>query len=342
MPRRNIVVLTALTALMSGPALAASVADFYKGKTIIVIVDSPPGGLYDAYGRLIARHIGDHIPGNPSVVVQNMPGAGGLKAADHIYNVAPKDGTELGIIASSTLMEPLFDKKQALFDASKFSWLGSANQTIAYCGVGPGSHITSFAQLLKSAEEITFGATGPAAITYQHPMVMKNVLGANLRLISGYGGLPDVALAVQRGEVDGICGMSVSSIKAQYQHMIDSGEMKLIIQMGPHKDQSFGDIPSIFDYAKTDEQRQIFSLAFDQLALGKPFMAPPGIPDDRYEALSEAFTDTLTDQALLADAKQMQLEIDYLSGSDVKKLLNEFANYPSAVLETAKLAIGQQ
>ena len=326
---------------LAGPSLADSVADFYKGKTITLTVGLPAGGGYDVYGRVLARHIGSHIPGNPGVVVQNMPGAGGLKAADHIYNEAPKDGTEFGIVASSTLMEPLFDSKQAsLFNAAKFSWLGSASQDVSYCGIGPGSHIDNFDQWLKTGKELTFGASGPAAITYQHPMVMKNVLGAHLRVISGYGGTNDINLAVERGEVDGICGMFVSSISAQYQHMLDSGAMKLIIQMGPRKDQSFGNIPSVFDYAKTDEQKQILALAFDQLALGRPFMAPPGIPQDRYEALNKAFAETMKDPALLADAKTAKIDIDYLSGEDAKKLLNDFANYPPAVLQKAKVALG--
>lgn len=271
-----------------------------------------------------------------------MPGAGGLKAADHIYNAAPKDGTEFGIVASSALMEPLFDAKQApLFDAAKFDWLGSASQDVAFCGIGPGSKITGFDQWLKSGKELTFGASGPAAVTYQHPIVMKNVLGANLRVISGYGGTSDITLAVTRGEVDGICGMGVSSIRAQYQQMLDSGEMKLIIQMGPHKDRTFGDLPSVFDYAKTDEQRQILSLAFDPQALGRPFMAPPGIPEDRYEALNKAFAETLKDPAVLAEARKMKLEIDYLSGEEAKKMLTRFADYPPAILQKAKLALGQ-
>jgi tripartite-type tricarboxylate transporter receptor subunit TctC len=326
--------------LAAGPAMAASVADFYKGKTIDLVIGLAAGGGYDDYGRLIARHIGDHIPGHPTVVPQNMPGGGGLKAADHIYNSAPKDGTEFGIVASSTLMEPLFGDKYALFDASKFSWLGSASQDVSFCGIGPGSKVASFDQWLNSGKELTFGASGPAGITYQHPMVMKNVLDANLRVISGYSGTADVILALVRGEVDGMCAMTVSNIKAQDQPMIDSGQMKLIIQMGPHKDHTFGDIPSVFDYAKTDEQRQILSLNFDQMALGRPFMAPPGIPEDRYEALSKAFAETLKDPALLAEAAKMKLDIDYMSGEDAKKMLKQFADYPPAVLEKAKLALG--
>jgi tripartite-type tricarboxylate transporter receptor subunit TctC len=238
-------------------------------------------------------------------------------------------------------MEPLFGNQQALFDAAKFSWLGSASQDVAFCGIGPGSGTASFDQWLKSGKELTFGASGPAAITYQHPMVLKNVLDANLRVISGYGGTSDITLAVARGEVDGICGLGVSSIRAQYQHLIDSSEMKLIIQMGPHKDQTFGNIPSVFDYAKTAEQRQILSLAFDQMALGRPFMAPPGIPEDRTEALSKAFAETLKDPALLAEAKKMKLDIDYLSGEDAKKMLKQFADYPPSLLQKAKLALGQ-
>jgi tripartite-type tricarboxylate transporter receptor subunit TctC len=323
--------------------VAQSVADFYHGKTINLVIGLPAGGGYDAYARLIARHMGDHIPGNPTIVAENMPGAGGLKAADHIYNSAPKDGTEFGIVAASTLMEPLFEAKQTpLFEASKFSWLGSASQDVAFCGIGPGSHINSFDEWMKSGKELTFGASGPAAVTYQHPMVMKNVLGANAKVISGYGGTSDITLAVERGEVDGICGMGASSIQAQYQHMLDSGAMKVIVQMGPHKDQTFGDVASVFDYAKDDEQKQILSLAFDQQALGRPFMAPPGIPEDRYAALNKAFADTLKDPALLAEAKKMKLDIDYLSADDARKMLTQFADYPPALLQKAKFALGLQ
>jgi tripartite-type tricarboxylate transporter receptor subunit TctC len=338
--RAGALALMALSAT-GGAALADSVADFFKGKTINLVVGLPAGGGYDAYARLIARHMADHIPGNPAIIAQNMPGAGGLKAADHIYNGAPKDGTEFGIVAASALMEPLFNPKQAnLFDASKFSWLGSASQDVAFCGIGPSNHVAGFDDWLKSGKELTFGASGPAAVTYQHPMVLKNVLGAHLRVISGYGGTSDITLAVERGEVDGICGMGVSSIQAQFQHLLDSGAMKIVVQMGPQKDETFGDIPSVFDYAKTDEQRQILSLAFDQQALGRPFMAPPGIPEDRYQALSKAFAESLKDPALLAEAKKMKLDIDYLSGADAKKMLKQFADYSPDVLQKARLALG--
>ncbi|HUZ67158.1 MAG TPA: tripartite tricarboxylate transporter substrate-binding protein [Beijerinckiaceae bacterium] len=326
----------------SGPASASPVSDFYKGKTIDLVIGLPAGGGYDAYGRLVARRIGAHIPGDPTVVPQNMPGGGGLTAANYLYNSAPKDGSAFGLVATSALIEPLFKEKEALFDAAKFSWLGSASQDVSYCGIGPRSHIASFDQWLKSGKQLTFGASGPAAITYQHPMVLKNVLGANLRVISGYRGTSDITLALERGEVDGICGMFVSSIESKYKSLLDSGKMKLIIQMGSHKDKTFGHIPSVFDYAKTKEQRKILSISFDQLALGRPFIAPPGVPDDRYQALSKAFAETLKDPKLLADAKKMHLDVDYLSGAEAKKLLKQFADYPPALLQKAKSATGQR
>lgn len=333
-------VVGAVGVTQAGAAGSSAVADFYKGKSIRVIIGLPAGGGYDAYGRLLARHMGDHIPGSPTMVPENMQGAGGLKAAGYIYNSAPKDGTAFGLVASSTLMEPLFDADAAkLFTASKFSWLGSASQDSSFCALGRAAKVDTFASWLSGGRQLTFGASGPAAITYQHPMVLQ-ALGAKVKVISGYGGTSDIALAVERGEVDGICGMFGSSIQAEFKSYLASGAMRLFIQMGPHRDKSFGDIPSVNDFAKTDEQKEILSIAFDQLALGRPFMAPPGLPDDRLEALRTAFAETLKDPALLADAEKMNVDIDYLSGSAARDLLQKFADYPPDVLLKAKAAMG--
>jgi tripartite-type tricarboxylate transporter receptor subunit TctC len=330
-------------ALASAPVAAQSAADFYKGTTVSVIIGFPAGGGYDTYGRVLARHLGNHIPGKPTVVAKNMPGAGALKAANYLYNSAPKDGSEIGIIASSTLMEPLMGNEQAHFESTKFSWIGSMSQDVGFCGVNPKkSGITSFDQWLAKKTEIIFGASGPAAITYQHPMVLKNVLGANARVISGYQGTKDVSLAMQRGEVTGICGMFVSSVSSQYHPLIESGDMTLVIQMGPEKTDVFGKIPSVFDYAKTDEQRKVLQIHFGQLKLARPFMAPPGVPIDRLAGLSKAFADSLKDPGLLADAKKAQIDISYVSGDAARKLLAQFADYPKAALEKAKHAMGRE
>jgi tripartite-type tricarboxylate transporter receptor subunit TctC len=318
------------------------VADFYKGKTVSINIGFPPGGGYDTYGRVLSRHLGKHIPGNPSVVAKNMPGAGALKAANYIYNTAPKDGTEIGIVASSTLMERLLGNDQAQFDATKFSWIGSMSQDVGFCGINPKSGVASFDDWLAKKKEITFGASGPAAITYQHPMVLKNVLGANARVISGYQGTKDVSLALQRLEVSGICGMFVSSVSSQYKPLIDSGDMVLVIQMGPRKTDVFGKVPSVFDYAKSAEDRQVLEIHFGQLKLARPFVAPPGVPVDRLAALSKAFADSLKDKGLLADAKKAQIDIDYVSGDESRQLMAQFANYPKPALEKAKHAMGRE
>jgi tripartite-type tricarboxylate transporter receptor subunit TctC len=335
-----IAALTIGAGLWAGSAAAQqSVADYYKGKTIGINIGYGAGGGYDTYGRVLARHFGKHVPGNPNVVPKNMPGAGALKAANYIYNSAPKDGTELGLVASSTLMEPLLGNDQAQFDASKFTWLGSMSKDIGHCGIRKGAGVASFDDWLKQKKELTFGSTGPAAITHQHPLIMKNVLGANARVIAGYQGTKDVSLAVERGEVDGLCGLFVSSIKASYLNMVKSGDLILLIQMGEERTDEFGKVPSVYDYAKTPQDRQVLEIHFDQLTLARPIMAPPGVAQDRAAVLRKAFEETLKDPALLEDAKKVNIEIELVTGKEVEQLLVKFANYPPAAIEAAKKAI---
>jgi tripartite-type tricarboxylate transporter receptor subunit TctC len=328
-------------AFLPSLALAQSPAEFFKGRSVNINIGYGSGGGYDTYGRVLARHLGDHIPGNPTVVPKNMPGAGALKAANFIYNAAAKDGTEIGLVASSTLMEPLLGNDQAQFDASKFSWLGSMSQDVAYCGITPASGIKSFDEWIKSGKELTFGSTGPAAITHQHPLVLNNVLGAKTKVIAGYQGTKDVSLAMQRREVDGLCGMFVSSIQASYQQMVDSGEMRLVIQMGPEKTDAFGPVPSVYDYAKTDMDRQVLDIHFGQLLLARPFLAPPGVPKDRLAALQKAFMETLKDPKLLADAKKTNIDITPVSPEQVQALLAKFADFPPEAIKAAQKAINR-
>lgn len=337
---RGLAALTIGLAISSGPAAAQqSAADFYKGKTIGINIGYGAGGGYDTYGRVLARHLGRHVPGNPSVVPKNMPGAGALKAANYIYNSAPKDGTELGLVASSTLMEPLLGNDQAQFVSSKFTWLGSMSKDVAFCAVRGGAGINSFDDWRKQKKEITFGSTGPAAITHQHPLVLKNVLGANARVIAGYQGTKTISLAVERSELDGMCGLFVSSIQAQYMGMVKSGELKLIIQMGPKKTDVFGKVPSVFDYAKTDVDRQVLEIHFGQLLLARPIIAPPGLSPDRATALRKAFAEALKDPVMLADAKKVNIEIEPVSADEAQKLMVQFADYPKAAIAAAKKAI---
>jgi tripartite-type tricarboxylate transporter receptor subunit TctC len=332
------VLLTAISS--AGCARADAVADFFGHKTVTLIAGFPPGGGYDTYVRTLARYYGRFLPGNPSVVPANMPGAGSMSAANNIYNNEPNDGTVLGMFASSVVMEPLLGNKAALFDPAKFSWIGSMSQDVAYCGVWQSAGAAAtFAEMLH--KETIFGGGAPAAITYQHPMILKNVLGADVRVIPGYAGTRDIDLAMHRGEVNGECGLYGSSIRSQYLEDVKSGRLKLVIQMGPRKSTEFGDIPSVYDYAKTDDDRAVLDVHFKQLVLGRPLAGPPGIATDRLAALREAFLATMQDKAFRAEADKVGLDIDPASADEVQDLLQHFATFSPAIFEKARQAIGR-
>jgi tripartite-type tricarboxylate transporter receptor subunit TctC len=319
---------------------AAAQAPGFSGETIAIEIGYGPGGGYDTYARLLAKHYGRLIPGNPSVVPRNMPGAGSLRAANFIYNLAPKDGTELGAWAASTAMEPLLGNELAKFDAAKFSWIGSMNQDISFCGVWqkPGA-ATSFEDMLTT--ETIFGSAGPASISFQHPLVLKNLLGANARVVTGYAGSREVNLAMQRGEVNGSCGLFVSSIKSQFFKDVEEGRLKLVIQMGPKTTDEFGKVPSVFDFVKTEDDRKVLELHFKQILLGRPLAGPPGMPPERLAALRAAFMRTMKDPEFLADAQRANIDIDPVTGEQVDELLEQFAKYPKSVIDKARAVIGR-
>ena len=336
------VALAALLAVVSAPgnAKAEATAEFYKGKTVTLIAGFPPGGGYDTYVRVLARHYGRFLPGQPTVIASNMPGAGSLTAANNIYAKYDPDGLALAMFASSAAMEPLIGNKSALFEPAKFSWVGSMSQDVAYCGAWqhPGG-ATTFEEMMT--KETIIGGGAPAAITYQHPMVLRNVLKANLKVIQGYKGTRDINIAMQRGEVNGTCGMFGSSIKSQFGAEVKDGRMKLFIQMGSKRSDEFGKIPSVFDYAKTDEERAILQFHFGQLLLGRPLAGPPGIPADRLAALRTALFATMKDPQFLAEASKAGLDIDPVSPEQVHALLKQFAAFSPEVLVKAREAMGR-
>ncbi len=337
---RAAIALAAILGVAAAPATAETVADFYKGKTLSLIAGFPPGGGYDTYVRVLARHYGRFLPGQPTVVASNLPGAGSLTAANTIYAKYAPDGLALAMFASSALMEPLMGNKSALFEAMKFSWIGSMSQDVAYCGVWqhPGAAMTFEEMLTK---ETIIGGGAPAAITYQHPMVLKNVLKANFKVIAGYKGTRDINIAMQRGEVNGTCGMFGSSVNSQFGAEVKDGRMTLFIQMGSKRSDQFGKIPSVFDYAKTDEDRAILQFHFGQLLLGRPLAGPPGIPADRLAALRTALFATMKDTQFLAEASKAGLDIDPVPADEVMALLKQFAAFSPELLEKAKDAMGR-
>jgi tripartite-type tricarboxylate transporter receptor subunit TctC len=333
------VALCGVASCLCNPANAQDPVDF-KDRTIGINIGYGPGGGYDIYARALAAHFGQHIPGNPTVVPRNMPGAGGLRVASFIYSVAPKDGTELGAFASSTAMEPLMGNKSADFDPSKFSWIGSMAQDISFCGLWQHAGAAkSFEELLT--RPVTFGSAGGASTSQLHPMLLKHLFHAKIDVIPGYAGAKEVNLAMQRGEVDGACSLFLSSINAQFLPDVKAGNLKLIIQMGPKTTDVFGPIPSVYDFVKTDEDRQVLDLHFKQILLARPIVGPPGMSKERVAVLRKAFTDTMRDPAFLADAKKMNIDIDPATGEEAERLLHEFASYPKNVIVKAQAAIGR-
>jgi tripartite-type tricarboxylate transporter receptor subunit TctC len=340
---RGLSIAALIACASAGLARADSVSDFYAGKTLSLIAGLPPGGGYDTYVRVLARHYGRFIPGHPSVVPSNMPGAGSLLAANYVYGKAVNDGTVLSMFASSAAMEPLLGNKAALFDPAKFSWIGSMSQDIAYCGVWqtPGAAASFDDMLGRDGKETIFGGGATAAITFQHPMVLKNTLHANIRVIPGYPGSRELMLAMHRGEVNGVCGLFASSIKSQFSDEVTGGQLKLVIQMGNKKSDEFGKIPSVFDYAKTDDDRDVLDVHFRQLLLGRPLAGPPGIPADRLQALRQALLATMQDPEFRAEADKVGLDIDPASAQDVDQLLQHFAAFPPEIFRKAEEAIGR-
>ena len=330
------VTILAIAATM-GTSHAQATADFFKGKTITINIGFPPGGGYDANSRMLARHFGKHIPGNPSVVAANMPGAGSLVAANTIFNTAAKDGTALVVFASSVAVEAILGNPAIKFDPLQYNWLGSMAQEVAYCGVWQKDGApSSWADIMQ--RETVFGGGAPAAITTQHPTILRNVLGAKIRVIPGYRGTADINLAMQKGEVNGGCGMFGSSINSQWAQYLKSGELKLVLQMGAAKSQEFGSIPAAIDFARSEEDKAVLEIHFGQLALSRPVAAPPGVPPERLQALRAAFDATMKDADFLAEAKKTGLDINPVDAAGALALLKRFHAMPRSALDKARAA----
>jgi tripartite-type tricarboxylate transporter receptor subunit TctC len=325
------VIATAL--VPASPACAQSPAEFYKGRNVELYIGYSVGGAYDLYARVIARHLAKHIPGNPTIIPKNMEGAGSLRLANWIYNVGPKDGTVLGTIGRGTAFDPLLGSKGAQFQADKFTWIGSANNEVSVCAAWKGSGIDKLEDTLS--RELIVGGTGQAADTDQFPRVLNGVLGTKFKIVSGYPGGNDVTLAMERGEVKGRCGWSWSSVLATHKRWLDNKSITILAQLSLNKHPDLPDVPLIMDFAKTEDQQQIFKLIFARQVMGRPYLAPPGVPKDRAEALRQAFADTMKDPGFLADAEKSQLEITPVSGAEVEQLVKDIYQTPKPLAAKA-------
>jgi tripartite-type tricarboxylate transporter receptor subunit TctC len=325
-----------LLAVSATSALAQeSPAEFYRGKTLNIVVGHESGTGYDFFGRALSRHIGRHVPGNPNAVPQNMPGAGGTRAAGWLYNVAPKDGTVVSVFAPETALKSIFDDIPPTYDSAKFTWIGNMDQSIATCAVSAASGIKSLDEL--RSREAVFGSTGIAAPTSKFAYALVNFAGARIKIVQGYTGSAALKIAMIRGEIEGACGPSHSTLKTQWKAEIDSGQIRALVQFGLTKlvDPDLKDAAHIYDYATTPELREIFDVAFGPHILGRPLLAPPGLPADRAQALRTAFMSTMQDPEVLAEVHKAGLELAPSSGEEVEKLVARFAAVPKSVIAKA-------
>jgi len=319
---------------------AQSPAEFYKGKTVDLYIGYSVGGAYDLYARMIARYMGRHIPGNPNVLPKNMEGAGSLRLANWLYNVAPKDGSAFGIIGRGTGFDPLLGNTKAVFDATKFTWIGSANNEVSICVAWTGSGVTRFEDLLT--KELVVGGTSSSADTDQFPKIVNGVLGTKMKVVTGYPGGNEVGLAMERGEVQGRCGWSWSSVKSTHQKWIEEKKFNILVQLALDKHPDLPDVPLVIDLAKSPEQRQILRLIFARQVMGRPFLAPPGVPPDRAAALRKAFMDTMTDKDFLADTEKAKMEINPVAGDKLEQLVKEIYATPKELADKAASFIARK
>lgn len=322
------------------PSSAQSVAEFYKGKSINLVVGFTNGGGYDVYARLIAPYLSKHLPGNPTLVVQNMPGAGSLKATNYLYRVAPKDGTVIGTIARGQAIEPLIGNAAADFDATKFHWLGSGTDEISICAVYDHDKIRTWEDGLKIPFTVAGEGSGADADIYSK--IVRSLFGVKLRLVSGYPGAAEMTLAIERREVDGRCGWSWSTVRSIKPQWITENRLRVLALMSLHHSDQLPGVPSIMDFAKTNRQRQILTVIFSRQTMGRPFLAPPELPADRAAALRQAFEDATKDPTFIAEARARQMDVDPVSGTAIDALVGEIYRTPRAVLDEIKSIVASR
>lgn len=326
------IVITMMAKPTSGRA--DPVADFYRDKSIELLIGFGPGGGFDSYARLLARHLGNFIPGNPSVVPRNMPGGGGLVVANHLYNVVPRDGRHIAIFGPFNAMEPLFGNAAAKFDPASFTWIGNMNLEVEGCGVWRTSGVQTLKDLRSKLTR--FGSSGKASTTNRSTLALKSLIGAKAQVVQGYRGSREINIAMQRGEVDAMCGISVSSAIAEWHQDLKNGNMKIIVQLGLKNHPFFGDAANIYDHIRSEEDRRVAEFIFRPNEIGRPIAAPPLLPPERAAALREAFIKTMRDPEFLADAEKRRLLIDPMPGQEISQIFTALQQQPKAIAERAK------
>jgi len=326
---RLIPIAAALAVLSAGSATAQ---DVFKGKDISLYVGSGAGGAYDTYARLVARYLGAHIPGHPNVVVVNMPGAAGRKMIGWLYNVAPRDGTAIGTALSTLAFDPLMGEASQ-FDATRLSWIGSANTETSTCIAWHGSPIKTIDDVRSRAMAV--GSSGPSSTDTIYPNVLNYLFGMKFKIVSGYTSAPLMSMAIEHGELDGRCGLTLSSLQSVNRSWTEAGLVRVLLQFGLDPNPKLAGVPFVLDLARTEEERQILTLWAAPNKMGRPYFAPPGVPPERLEILRRAFDAMERDGAFIADAEKSGLGADGISGEAVEALVRQVYATPPAVVAKA-------
>jgi tripartite-type tricarboxylate transporter receptor subunit TctC len=320
--------------LASVSAHADAVSDFYTGKSLSLVIGYAPGGGYDLYARTLARHMARHIPGSPSIVVQNMPGAGSIKAANFLYAIAPKDGTTFGGFARGAVIDPLLGRGEGtLYDVQKFGWIGSVSNEVGVCAFRSAVGIKTWADM--RAKPFIIGATGTGADSDVFPTVLRKMFNLRMKVVAGYRSAADVVLAIKRNEVDGRCGWSWSSLVSWNRDLYESKQIDVVVQLAAQKIDELRDVPLVTDLTDKPDQQTALKLIVSRQTMARPYVAPPGVPPDRLRALRAAFDATVRDPDFLADMKRQDLEVRPVSGAEADVLIREIYATPPDVVKLA-------
>ena len=325
-------------ACAAAPAYAEDeVAAFYRGKQLRLVVGTGAGGGYDLFARAVARHIGTHIPGNPSVIVQNQAGAGGLLMANQLYSLGPKDGTVIAAPVNGLPTAPLLEPAGARFDAARFNWIGSTNRETYVAFAWHAAPVQSVADLMQ--RQLIVGATAAGTTLVDFPLVTNKILGTKFKVVRGYDATPQINLAIERGEVEGIGAIGWQSIKTQVPQWIAARKITVIAQYGFKRDAELADAPTMLELGRTDADRAALTMMFARTEYGRPYFAPPEVPPARIEALRRAFDATMHDADFMADAAQLQLELSPMRGEEVQALVGKLAQTPPEIVARVRAAL---
>jgi tripartite-type tricarboxylate transporter receptor subunit TctC len=326
-----------LAAQMAGSVHAQTLEEFFKSRPFTIVVGYPPGAAYDMYARLIARRLGHYLPGTPTVVVQNMPGAGSLSAANHLYNVARRDGSIIGTFSRGITMLPIIDSTGVRYETLKFNWIGSPSSEVSLAIAWHESGISTFEDLRTRG--MTSATSGPGSDGSIYGRVLNSILGTKIKTVTGYQGSAESMLAIERKEVDGATSVSYAAIKTAQADWLKNKKINLLAQHALKANPELGGVPVILDFAQSADDRRVLEMVFARQSIGYPYAAPPDVPQDRLEAIRKAFQATLQDPEYLAATTKSGLLADGMTGQQIQALLQTLYSMPPAIAERARIAM---